>query len=296
MAEQLIAVTGATGSLGRRLAVRLAVEDADQRLIVRDPSRAPVLPDADVVVASSYADTVAMRAALDGVTSLFLVSGRESPDRVAQHVAAIDAAVAAGVQHIVYTSFLGAAPGATFTFARDHWVTEQYLARRAAENDLRWTALRDSFYHLALVRWVGADGVLRGPGGDGLVGTVAHDDVADVATAILLDEDDDRHDRMTYDVTGPELLSLADAAAELTRVTGRAVTYVEETVEEAYASRARYAAPRVEVDGWVSSYTAIASGEMAVVTDVVEQFAGRPAQSFRAWLEANPAEWAHLRA
>jgi NAD(P)H dehydrogenase (quinone) len=294
MADQLIAVTGATGNIGGRLAVRLAAEGASQRLLVRDPSRAPRLPGAELAVVDSYSDGARMRASLAGVSTLFLVSGRESANRISHHVAAIDAAIDAGVERIVYLSFLAAAPEATFTFARDHWVTEQYLGRRAAENGVQWTALRDSFYHQALVAWVGADGVIRGPAGDGVVATVSHDDVADVATAVILDEDAERHDRTTYDVTGPALLSLAAAAAELSRATGRAITYQPETIEEAYASRAQYQAPRFEVDGWVTSYAAIAAGEMAVVSDVVERFAGRPAQSFRGWLSANPRAWAHL--
>ncbi|OIQ77630.1 quinone oxidoreductase 2 [mine drainage metagenome] len=296
MVHDVIALTGATGSLGRRLALRLAAEGASQRLIVRDPSRAPRLPGAQVAVADGYADTAAMTAALHGASAMFLVSGRESPDRVMQHVAAIDAAVATGVAHVVYLSFLGAAPACTFTLGRDHWMTEQYLGRRAAESGMRWTALRSSLYHQGWVRWVGADGVLRGPAGTGRVASVSHDDLADVATAVLLDDHPEHHDRTTYDVTGPALLNLDEVAAELTVTTGRPVTYHPETVEEAYESRARYQAPRFEVDGWVTSYTAIASGELAIVSSTVERFAGRPAQTFHDWLEVNPEEWQGLLA
>lgn len=296
MAPHLIALTGATGALGGRLALRLAAEGAPQRLVVRDPSRGPRLPGAQVAVADGYADTAAMTAALQGASAMFLVSGREAPDRVAQHVAAIDAAVAAGVGQVVYLSFLGAAPACTFTLGRDHWMTEQYLGRRAAENGMRWTALRSSLYHQGWVRWVGADGVLRGPAGTGRVASVSHDDLADVATAVLLDGHPEHHDRTTYDVTGPALLDLDEVAAEISAATGRSVTYYPETVDEAYESRARFHAPRFEVDGWVTSYTAIASGELAVVSDTVGRFAGRPAQTFHDWLAANPQEWQGLRA
>ena len=76
---------------------------------------------------AEYTDAEAMNGALHGCEALFLVSGRESANRVAEHVTAVDAAVRAGVQRIVYLSFLGAAPECTFTFGRDHWHTEQHI-------------------------------------------------------------------------------------------------------------------------------------------------------------------------
>lgn len=120
----MIAVTGASGGLGGRVAERLAERGIAQRLIVRDASRAPALPGTEVATAPSNDDGAAMTAALIGCDSVFLVSAREQPERVATHGRAIEAAVAAGVERIVYTSFLGAAPDATFTFGRDHWWTE----------------------------------------------------------------------------------------------------------------------------------------------------------------------------
>lgn len=99
--DNLFGVTGATGELGGRVAARLAERGVAQRLVVRDPSRAPELPDAEVVRASSYGDGEEMRRALEGVRTLFLVSGEEARDRVKQH---FTAAVAAGVERIVQTS------------------------------------------------------------------------------------------------------------------------------------------------------------------------------------------------
>lgn len=293
MDDDLIVVTGASGRVGRRLAVRLAAEGAHQRLVVRSPDRAPSIPGTETEVALSpgYRDVASMRAAFAGARTVFLVSGRESADRVAEHRAAVDAAVDAGVERVVYLSFMGAAPDATFTFARDHWVTEEHI--RAS--GLRFTFLRDCLYHDAIVHFVGEDGVIRGPAGDGLVAAVAHDDVADVATAVLLDERAHAHDGATYDVTGPSGYTLAEAAQVLSSATGREITYHPETLEEAYASRAVYGAEPWEVDGWVSSYTAIAAGELATLSPIVRRLSGRPAQSLAEWLTVNPQEWAHLR-
>src|SRR3954471_7300672 len=102
MADPLIAVTGATGAVGGRVAARLAEAGAHQRLIVRDAARAPRYAGAEVRQVPGYAAGAEMRVALHGVDTLFLVPGEEAHDRVDQPRTAIDAAVAAGVRHIVY--------------------------------------------------------------------------------------------------------------------------------------------------------------------------------------------------
>jgi NAD(P)H dehydrogenase (quinone) len=282
------AIPGATGGLGGRVARHLADRGVPMRLIVRDPTRAPKLPGAEVARAS-YDDTEAMKRALDGVTTLLLVSAAEDEDRRSLHRSLVDTTVAAGVERVVYTSFLGAAPDATFTFARDHWHTEQQL--RAS--GVRFTFLRDNLYLDYLPLMADKHGVIRGPAGDGKVGAVARDDIGEVAAAVLL-EQDDRHDGRTYDLTGPAALSFHDAAEALSRVSGRTVTYHPETVEEAYASRAAYGAPDWEVAGWVTTYLAIAAGELDVVTGAVEQLAGHPPTSLADFLRAHPESWAHL--
>jgi uncharacterized protein YbjT (DUF2867 family) len=109
----LIAVTGATGAVGGRVARHLAEAGARQLLVVRDPSRAPQLPGAEIRQASGYAAGDEVRAALRGADTLFLVPAAEAADRVEQHKTAVDAAVAAGVRRIVYLSATGAAPDPT---------------------------------------------------------------------------------------------------------------------------------------------------------------------------------------
>jgi NAD(P)H dehydrogenase (quinone) len=261
-----IAVTGATGQLGGRVARRLAARGIAQQLLVRDPARAPQLPGATVTRAS-FTDRDAVRQALDGVPVVLMVSASESEDRVEQHRTFVDAAAAAGVGHLVYVSFVGAAPDATFTHARDHWHTEQHI--RAA--GLPFTFLRDNLYADFLPYLAGTDGVIRGPAGDGRVAAVAQDDIADAATAVLTAPA--AHAGHTYDLTGPEALTLHEIAALLS------VTYQPETVPEAYRSRSSSGAPGWLVDAWVSTYTAIAAGDLAAVTDAVPRLTGRPATS-----------------
>ena len=277
--SSLIAVTGATGKVGGAVAEQLRAGGLAPRLVVRSASRAPQWAD-DVAVAA-YGDLRAATAALTGVDVLLMVSASESADRLAQHRTFIDAAAAAGVRHVVYTSFLGAAQDAVFTLARTHWATEEHL--RAS--GMGFTLLRDSFYADFLPD-LAVDGVIAGPAGQGRVGAVARADVARSATAVIrgLVAGGRRHDgavsavsaaSAVYELTGPEALTLGEAAAIITETTGRPTAYREQTLEEAYASRSVYGAPDWEVDAWVSTYTAIASGCLDRVTDDVERLTGR---------------------
>jgi len=103
------------------------------------------------------------------------------------------------------------------------------------------------------------------------VAWVARDDIADVAAAVLTSAG---HDEKTYDVTGAEALTLDETAAALSTVLGRPVRYHAETLAEARASRSVYGAPDWEVEGWVTSYAAIATGELSTVSGTVARVAG----------------------
>jgi NAD(P)H dehydrogenase (quinone) len=240
--KTMFGITGATGAIGGRIATRLAELRHAQRLVVRDASRAPELAGAKVAEAS-YADPQALRRALAGVQTFFMVSASEASNRVQQHINAVDAAVEAGVERIVYLSFTGAAPDATFAFARDHWRTEEHVR----STSVRYTFLRDNLYQDVIPFIPDSDGVIRGPAADGQVGAVARDDIADVAVAVLLRYGG--HDGRTYDVTGPEAITLHQAAEELSRATGRSITYYAETLQEAYESRTSYGGAAWEVEG-----------------------------------------------
>lgn len=280
----LIGVTGATGGIGGRVVQRLA-GSVPLRLIVRDAQRAPDAAGSELATAD-YADADAMSEASAGVDTLLLISASEHPDRIGLHRTAVDAAVSAGVRRIVYLSFLSAAPDATFTFARDHYWTEERIRSSGAE----YTFLRDSLY-ADYVPFMASGGALRGPAGDGAVALVTRDDVADVAAAVLTAEG---HSGETYDVTGPELVTFAQMAQTLSRVTGRDVTYENETMDQARASRESYGAPEWELQGWITSYAAVSTGEMAVGTDVVERVTGHPPQSLEQFLVAHPDSYRHL--
>jgi uncharacterized protein YbjT (DUF2867 family) len=278
LAMSAIAVTGATGVVGGGVARRLANAGVGQRLIVRSPNRTPALPGAQIAVAS-YDDANAARAALAGIDTLFMVSGSEEPNRLAAHLTFVDAAAEVGVRRIVYTSFFGASATCTFLLGRDHWHTEQ----RIRSTDMAFTFLRDNLYADVFLDFAGPEGVIRGPAGDGRISAVARADVIDSAVAVLLDAttsgDRSPHDGASYGLTGPAAMTVTEIADVISRVTGRQVRYQPETIDEAYASREIYGAPRWQVDAWVSTYTAIAAGELESVTDDVQRVTGHPALS-----------------
>jgi uncharacterized protein YbjT (DUF2867 family) len=290
----VIAVTGATGALGRRVAERLAAAGADLRLVVRDADRAPHLPGAEVVAnPGGFDDPAGLEAALRGADTVYLVSAAEHENRLAQHYAAVDAAVAAGVQRIVYTSFLNASPDAVFTLVRQHFATEE----RIRASGVRATFLRHSMYADFVPFFASVEdgqAVIAAPAGNGRTSFVSRDDLADVAVAVLRREDTDLDDR-ALEVTGPEALTMAEAAEVLTEVTGRPVSYRDQTVEQAWATRRPSGHPDWEVEGWVTSYLAIAAGELATVTDVVPTLTGHPARTVTEHLRAHPEDWANLR-
>jgi uncharacterized protein YbjT (DUF2867 family) len=279
-----LAVTGSTGGLGGRVARRLAASDVAQRLLVRDLSRAPGLDGAVPVTFRDYEDHDSAVEALRGVTTLFMVSAAENEHRLEQHHAFVDAAAEAGVRHVVYTSFSSAAEDSTFTLGRHHFATEERI--RASGMD--WTFLRDNLYLDVFPHFVGEDGVIRGPAGDGTVAAVARDDIAASAAEIL--SRPGAHVGSTYVMTGPEALTLTEIADTIGRAQGREVTYHDETIEEAYESRRRWDAPDWQYDAWVSTYTAIAAGELSEVTDHVHRLTGRRPTSLAELLDRSAAD------
>ena len=105
----------------------------------------------------------------------------------------------------MYTSFFGAAADATFTLGRDHFATEE----RIKASGMDYTFLRDNFYLDFLPLLAGEDGVIRGPAGDGVMAAVARSDIARSAVAVL--RDPALHVGRTYNLTGPENISLTRA-------------------------------------------------------------------------------------
>ena len=240
--------------------------------LARSPERAKVYASAEIR-RMSYTNTPKVVEALKGIDILLMVSARENPERVKEHKEFLDAAKLAGVEHIVYTSFYGADEKATFTLSRDHAQTEAYIK----ELGFTYTFLRDNFYLDFLIDMALENGEICGPAGSGLVSAVARKDTSRVAAEILLNPKEWKN--QTLNLTGPEELSMEEIVALLSKETGKTITYVDESVEEAYESRKKWPAQNWEYDAWVSTYTAIKAGEQAGVSTDVEKVLDHPASS-----------------
>ena len=268
----MIGITGVTGKLGSYVANLVDKKGMVSVHLARSPERAKVYASAEIrkIV---YANTPEVVEALKSIDILLMVSARENPERVKEHKEFLDAAKLAGVQHIVYTSFYGADEKATFTLSRDHAQTEAYIK----ELGFTYTFLRDNFYLDFLIDIALENGEIRGPAGSGLVSAVARKDTSRVAAEILLNPKE--WENQSLNLTGPEELSMEEIVALLSKETGKDITYLDESVEEAYESRKKWPAQTWEYDAWVSTYTAIKAGEQAGVSADVEKVLGRPAMS-----------------
>ena len=268
----MIGITGVTGKLGSYVADLVDKKGIASIHLARSPERATVYASAEIRK-MVYANTPEVVEALKGIDVLLMVSARENPERAKEHKDFLDAAKLAGVQHIVYTSFYGADEKATFTLSRDHAHTEAYIK----ELGFTYTFLRDNFYLDFLIDIALENGEIRGPAGRGRVSAVARKDTSRVAAEILLNPKE--WENQTLNLTGPEDLSMEEIVALLSKETGNAITYVDESVEEAYESRKKWPAQNWEYDAWVSTYTAIKVGEQAGFSTDVKKVLGRPAMS-----------------
>ena len=277
---RMILITGATRHIGRRCAQILA-DHLPLRLMARDPSRVEYVPGAEVV-RGDYADPGSLDAAFTDVEVALIVSGNAEPMvRARLHANAFEAAARAKVRHLVYLSFEGASSHSKFPYWRDHFASEKALGH----SGVSFTALRDNMYMDLLPTMLDEYGILRDPGRGGKAAFVAREDVAQVAAAVLRNPP---ASSATYNVTGPEALSLEEAVHRLAAKVGRRLHYVPETVEEGRAWRSKLASEPWEVDVWIGSYLAIAAGELEATSDTVERFTGREPLSLDAYFDSRP--------
>ena len=275
----MIGITGVTGKLGSKVAQLISEQGISARHLARNPQRAALYDNAELVQAA-FENSLEAVEALKGIDVLLMVSASESPNRLQQHFAFLDAAHEAGVKHIVYTSFYNAATEATFTLAHDHAKTEKYIKERG----FTYTFLRDNFYLDFFLDLCLNNGEIRGPAGNGKVSAVARQDVSEVATTILAKPD--KWKNQLLNMTGPADLSMADIVHFVSEQKGEIIPYIDESIEEAYASRKAWPAQDWEYDAWVSTYTAIKEGKQAGVSSDIERVLGRPATSLEQLVKA----------
>jgi NAD(P)H dehydrogenase (quinone) len=295
-----IVITGASGQYGR-LATQGLIERGragDLILMTRTPDKLADMAALGCDVRyGDYDQPASMVAAMAGADKLLLISGTRVGARVAQHQAAVDAAVIAGVGHVVYTSFIGIDDPANPAEVRhDHIETERLI--RAS--GLAFTFLRDAHYADAMILMAGpgvmASGQWIGNAGLGKEAMVWRDDCAACAVAVLAGEG---HENRTYDITGPELQDFAEVTALMAELTGVPLEYVAVDDDAQYAMFDAMGIPRRPVDDqyvgaipWnsddmVTFGAAIRGGFLAICSNDVERLLGRPARSVRQMIADN---------
>lgn len=219
----MIAITGATGHLGQLIfSELLKTVPASQLLaVVRNPAKAEALAQQGVTVRQAeYGDQTALIAALEGVDKLLLISSSEVGQRAVQHRNIIDAAKAAGVKFIAYTSLLHA-DRSPLGLHVEHVETEQYLAA----SGISYALLRNGWYsenYLASAPAALAHGVFIGSAGEGKISSATRADYAAAAAKVISSEG---HAGKVYELAGDEAWTLSELAAELSKQSGKPVVY-----------------------------------------------------------------------
>jgi NAD(P)H dehydrogenase (quinone) len=297
-----ILITGASGQYGRAATDRLIAlgRATDLILITRTPEKlADRVEQGCDVRYGDYDKPDTLASAVQGADKMLLISGTRVGARVIQHKAAIDAAAAAGVKHILYTSFIGIDDPANPAEVRhDHIETERLI--RAS--GMAWTMLRDAQYADAMIIMAGPGTMVSGQWtsntGEGRAAMVWRDDCVASAVAVLVGEG---HEGQVYNITGPDLQTFGEVCAMMREITGHAITYHAVDDEAQYAMFDAMGIPRRPVDDqsvggipWnsddmVTFGQAMREGFLAVCSTDVERLTGKPARSVRQMIEENAA-------
>ncbi|NTX13314.1 SDR family oxidoreductase [Myxococcus sp. CA056] len=281
-------VTGASGHLGRRV-VELLLESHKGSLIVttREPSKLSDLSARGVVVRKAdFDDAKSLDTAFAGAERLLLIS-TDSLDvpgrRITQHQNALDAALRVGVRHIVYTSLTRPEPDSPITLAKDHWATEQALAK----SGLGYTVLRNNIYADMLLHSLPqaiATGQLVAATGTGSTAFIAREDCARIAVAALMSTFEGKR---TLEVTGPSAVSHAELARLASELSGRPVQFVPVDATSLKAGMVAHGLPAPLAEAYASFDVAVAEGRMGEATGSVAELTGKAPTSVASFLTSH---------
>lgn len=283
--SEKVIVTGASGKLGRLVVQRL-LEKGNSNIIAttRTPEKLEEFRSRGVDIRlADFKDPSTLAAAFEGGTRLLLISTSDVGSRIPQHEAAIDAAKAVGVQHVIYTSWPEPQKSVAVV-SPDHAATEALLLK----SGLKYTFLGNYSYSEILMFSLPKAlerGTLYGSAGEGRAAYVTRQDCANAAAGVL--ENGTPYENKRYGISGPEAYSRADIARLASEITGKALSYVDLPAEDFKKSLVDGGMPDGFAQLFLSFELAIKAGELEATTQDVEQTSGQKPVSLRSFLQAN---------
>ena len=272
----MILVTGAGGSNGSELIKQLSTTGASVRAMVRKRRdlENDALPGGEFVTAD-FDDLASVNRALEGVQSAFLVTN-SSERTETQQLRFVETARAAGLRHIVYLSQLHATKDSPVRFLRYHAVVEEAISA----SGMTFTNLRPNLYMQGLLGFrssIISEGRFFAAAGDSRVSIVDVRDIAVVAATALTERG---HEGKTYDVTGPEALTHAEMASQLSETLGRRISFVDVSEASMRDALLSLGMPEWQVEGLIEDYAHYRRGEASGISTAVEDVASRRPRSF----------------
>ncbi|EJK5499173.1 SDR family oxidoreductase [Citrobacter freundii] len=273
----MIAITGATGQLGQHVIESLlkTVPASQIVAIVRNPAKATALSQQGITVRQAdYSDEAAFTTALQGIDKLLLISSSEVGQRAPQHRNVINAAKAAHVKFIAYTSLLHA-DTSPLGLADEHVASEQMLA----ESGIAYALLRNGWYtenYLASAPAALEHGVFIGAAGEGKIASATRADYAAAAARVI---SEDGHAGKTYELAGDAGWTLSQLAAELAKQSGKKVVYQNLSEADFAAALKGVGLPAGLADMLADSDTGASKGGLFDDSHTLSKLIGRPTTS-----------------
>ena len=239
-----------------------------------------------------FNDPASLSSAMAGVNKVLIISTWDPNEvRLAQHRNAVEAAVGAGVRHVIYTSFMNASTESVFEHgSKVHAPTENMIR----ESGLTYTFLRHNLYAeylLSDLKETLASGELRRGGGDAKFSLIGRDDLGESAATVLAK---DGHENRIYNETGPEALTLAQCAAVISEVFGKPVVHVDLSPEAWYEQALAMGYEESMARASTSNIRAALNGEFSMVSPDYESITGHPARTLRQLLQDDRDKYLHM--
>ncbi|HEY1470641.1 MAG TPA: SDR family oxidoreductase [Candidatus Acidoferrum sp.] len=266
----MILITGATGTVGAEVVKRLSERGTPTRAFVRNRAQAQAiaLPGVEVVE-GDFTKPETFTRALEGADRLFLLIPSSSQVEKQQR-SLVDAAKRSGVRHIVKLSQLGADTHSPGRFQRHHGAVENHIVR----SGIAYTFLRPNLFMQALLNFrsaISSQGTLFGAARNAKISLVDVRDIAFIAERVLTESG---HEGETYDITGPEALTHAKMADQLSEALGKPIKYVDVPLEAFREALLSFGLPPWQAEGVVEDYEQYRRNEASLVTSTVRDVTG----------------------